>query len=46
MNIIKRSGAQVVYEGDKIKTAISKANMTVPENERLSEAYIDAINKF
>ncbi|MBE6671429.1 MAG: anaerobic ribonucleoside-triphosphate reductase [Ruminococcaceae bacterium] len=45
MNIIKRSGAQVVYEGDKIKTAISKANMTVPENERLSEAYIDAIER-
>ena len=43
MNIIKRSGAQVIYEGDKIKTAIAKANMTVPENERLSNAYIDAI---
>ncbi|MBR5313891.1 MAG: anaerobic ribonucleoside-triphosphate reductase [Clostridia bacterium] len=43
MNIIKRSGAQVIYEGDKIKTAIAKENMTVPENERLSNAYIDAI---
>ena len=43
MNIIKRSGAQVVYESDKIKKAIAKANMTVPENERLSSAYIDAI---
>ncbi|MBE6718417.1 MAG: anaerobic ribonucleoside-triphosphate reductase [Ruminococcaceae bacterium] len=43
MNIIKRSGAQTVYEGEKIKIAISKANMTVPENERLSEAYIEAI---
>ena len=43
MNIIKRSGAQALYEGDKIKTAIHKANMTVPENERLHPAYIDAI---
>ena len=43
MNIIKRSGTQVVYEGDKIRKAISKANQTVPENERLSDAYIDAI---
>ena len=43
MNIIKRSGAQVLYEGDKITTAIKKANMTVPENERLSDAYIEAI---
>ncbi len=43
MNIIKRSGAQVVYEGDKIRKAIAKANQTVPENERLSAPYIDAI---
>ena len=43
MNIIKRSGAQVLYEGEKITTAIKKANMTVPENERLSDAYIEAI---
>ena len=43
MNIIKRSGAQVVYEGDKIRKAIAKANQTVPENERLSTPYIDAI---
>ena len=43
MNIIKRNGSQASYDGEKIKTAISKANMTVPENERLSEYDISEI---
>ena len=46
MNIIKRSGAQAVYEGEKIKSAISKANMTVPENERLAPYDIEEIENF
>lgn len=36
MNIIKRSGAQVLYDGEKIKNALAKANNSVPEQERLS----------
>ena len=43
MNIIKRNGSQASYDGEKIKIAISKANMTVPENERLSEYDISEI---
>ena len=46
MNIIKRSGAQAVYEGEKIKIAIQKANETVPENERLPDVYIEAIELY
>ena len=37
MNIIKRNGSQASYNGDKIRIAISKANATVPEDERLNE---------
>ncbi len=40
MNIIKRSGAQAVYESGKIINALSKANETVPENERLKTSDI------
>ena len=36
MNIIKRSGAQVLYDGEKIKNVLVKANNSVPEQERLS----------
>lgn len=43
MNIIKRSGAQVIYDGEKIKNALSKANQSVPEQERLSYDAIVAI---
>ncbi len=46
MNIIKRSGAQAIYEGQKIKNALMKANATVPENERLSEQAIEEIEKY
>ena len=45
MNIIKRSGAQVAYDGSKICIAIQKANATVPEAERLDEAAIAAIEE-
>ena len=37
MNIIKRNGSQASYDSNKIKIAISKANVTVPEEERLTE---------
>ena len=43
MNIIKRSGAQAVYDGEKIKNALTKANQSVPEQERLSAEAIEEI---
>ncbi len=46
MNIIKRSGTQVVYDGEKIKNALRKANGSVMEGERLSEGAIDEIEEF
>ncbi len=46
MNIIKRSGTQVIYDGEKIKNALRKANDTVMENERLSNSDIDEIEVF
>ncbi len=46
MNIIKRSGAQVVYDSTKIIHALTKANGTVSEDKRLSEADIRSIEAF
>ena len=46
MNIIKRSGAQAAYDGSKICTAIRKANETVPEEDRLSDAAIAEIERY
>ena len=46
MNIIKRSGTQVVYDGEIIKNALRKANGSVMEGERLSEGAIDEIEEF
>ena len=43
MQIIKRSGAEMTYDGEKIKNAVRKANMTVPESARLSDAKIAVI---
>ena len=40
MNIIKRSGEEVVFDSKKIINAISKANKEVPEDERLSRGEI------
>ena len=45
MNIIKRNGMEVPFELSKITKAIEKANVTVPEAERLSGAEIDQISK-
>ena len=36
MKIIKRNGSEVLFDIDKIKTAITKANETVEESKRLS----------
>ncbi|MCI8402836.1 MAG: anaerobic ribonucleoside-triphosphate reductase [Lachnospiraceae bacterium] len=43
MNIIKRSGREVVFDADKIRNAVEKANRTVKEAERLSEKQIGEI---
>ena len=43
MNIIKRNGEEVQYTGDRIISAVSKANAEAPEEERLSELQIRVI---
>ncbi len=43
MNIIKRSGKEVVFDGTKIRNAVEKANLTVKEAERLSDSQIHEI---
>ena len=43
MNIIKRDGSEVVFNIEKIKNAIRKANAEVLEKERISEEIITAI---
>lgn len=43
MKIIKRSGAEVVFDLEKIVNAIKKANDTVREGDKLTESEIDAI---
>ena len=44
MRIIKRSGQEVQFDGEKIRQAIVKANLSVDEvSKRLTEAQIDEI---
>ena len=43
MNIIKRNGAEVLFDERKITAAIEKANQEVVETERLSHEEIDNI---
>ena len=43
MNIIKRDGSQDVFDAVKIATAIRKANETVDDADKLTEARIDRI---
>ena len=43
MKIIKRSGKEVLFDKAKIEAAVSKANITVMESERLSETEIQKI---
>jgi len=40
MNVIKRSGEEVVFDSGKIANAVRKANDATAENKRLSEAQI------
>ena len=43
MKIIKRNGSEVAFDIDKIIIAISKANKTVGENERMTPMQIQRI---
>ena len=43
MKIIKRSGAEAVFDAEKITAAVMKANYEVPEKERLSREQIQDI---
>ena len=43
MNIIKRNGAEVVFDNSKIVAAVEKANTEVPEIERLTKEEIEDI---
>jgi len=43
MKIIKRSGEEQVFDINKIKNAVSKANLSVKESMRLSETDIEEI---
>lgn len=43
MKVIKRNGSEVLYNQQKIKDAVSKANVEVSRVERLSQAQITAI---
>ncbi len=43
MNIIKRSGAEVIFDRNKIVKAIEKANVLVPEARRLTDKQIGSI---
>ena len=45
MNIIKRNGTEVVFDNSKIIAAVEKANVEVPEIERLAKAEIEDITK-
>lgn len=43
MNIIKRNGEEVIFDGSKIVDAVNKANMEVVEDRRLSNEEIEQI---
>ena len=45
MNIIKRTGTEVVFDNSKIVAAVEKANTEVPEIERLTKEEIEDITK-
>ncbi len=44
MKIIKRSGMEVIFDLDKISTAVKKANLSVVEEARLSDEQVERIS--
>ena len=45
MKIIKRNGAEAIFEPKKIYNAVTKANLAVEPKDRLSEEQISAITE-
>ena len=45
MKIIKRSGTEVIFDKEKILAAVRKANESVVDSERMTEAQINAISE-
>ena len=45
MKIIKRSGTEVIFDKEKILAAVRKANESVVDSERMTEAQINAIGE-
>ena len=45
MKIIKRSGTEVIFDKEKILSAVCKANESVVDSERMTEAQINAIGE-
>lgn len=45
MKVIKRNGSEVEFDRVKIQTAITKANASVEEYQRMNEASIDSITE-
>ena len=43
MNVIKRNGSEAVFDLSKIEVAVGKANVTVPQPERMTDAQIKDI---
>ena len=43
MKIIKRSGEEMIFDAQKIRNAVEKANLEVIENERLSDWEMDQL---
>ena len=43
MKLIKRNGAEVVFDREKISAAVEKANLAVDEKDRITNADIEAI---
>ena len=45
LNIIKRSGKEVEFNGDKISAAVEKANAEVPASYRLTASQVKAVER-
>ena len=43
MNIIKRSGMEVTFDSVKIEDAVRKANASVQDEDRLTDAQIKTV---
>ena len=46
MKIIKRSGTEVIFDKEKILAAVCKANESVVDSERMTEAQKEALRRF